>query len=59
MLTIPGFFNNFDVYHSKELIVAYFLLEKEESILMNNQKKKKKKKGRGYRTGTGNGRYEY
>ena len=58
MLTIPGFFNNFDVYHSKELIVAYFLLEKEESILMNNQKKKKKK-GRGYRTGTGNGRYEY
>lgn len=58
MLTIPGFFNNFDVYHSKELILAYFLLEKEESILMNNQKKKKKK-GRGYRTGTGNGRYEY
>ena len=57
MLTIPGFFNNFDVYHSKELIVAYFLVEKEESILMNNQKKKKK--GRGYRTGTGNGRYEY
>ena len=43
MLTIPGFFNNFDVYHSKELILAYFLLEKEESILMNNQKKKKKK----------------
>ena len=42
MLTIPGFFNNFDVYHSKELILAYFLLEKEESILMNNQKKKKK-----------------
>ena len=58
MLIIPGFFNNFDVYHSKELILAYFLLEKEESILMNNQKKKKKK-GRGYRTGTGNGRYEY
>ena len=44
MLIIPGFFNNFDVYHSKELILAYFLLEKEESILMNNQKKKKKKK---------------
>ena len=61
MLIIPGFFNNFDVYHSKELILAYFLLEKEESILMNNQKKKKKKKkkGRGYRTGNGNGRYEY
>ena len=57
MLIIPGFFNNFDVYHSKELILAYFLLEKEESILMNNQKKKKKK-GRGYPTGTGNGRYE-
>lgn len=55
MLIIPGFLNNFDVYRSKELILAYFVLEKEESILMNDQKKK----GCDYHTGTGNGRYEY
>ena len=40
MLIISGFLNNFDVYLSKELILAYFVLEKEESILMNDKKKK-------------------